>query len=130
MVMNDPIAAALSSILNHERIGRKTCLVHPSSKLMLDVFRIMNENGFLGSAEPVTERKGGWLRANLLGSLNACGVIKPRFAVRKDGFEKFEKRYLPAKDVGIIIVSTPKGLMTHLEAKEKGYGGRLIAYCY
>jgi small subunit ribosomal protein S8 len=128
--MNDPIAAALSSILNHERAGKKLCMVHPSSKLMLDVFGILNTNGYLGTPEAVTERKGGWLKVNLLGTINGCGVIKPRFAVRKDGFEKFEKRYLPAKDVGIIIVSTPQGLMTHLEAKEKGIGGRLVAYCY
>ena len=65
-----------------------------------------------------------------MGNLNKCGAIKPRYSVRKDGFEKFEKRYLPAKDFGIIFVSTPKGIMTHNGAKKKGLGGKLIAYCY
>ncbi|MDZ4226799.1 MAG: 30S ribosomal protein S8, partial [Candidatus Pacearchaeota archaeon] len=59
-----------------------------------------------------------------------CGVVKPRFPVKLDEFEKFEKRYLPAKNFGIIIVSTSNGIMTHIEAKEKKLGGRLIAYIY
>ena len=58
------------------------------------------------------------------------GAIKPRFAVKATEYEKFEKRYLPAKGFGILIVSTVKGLMTHYEAKQQGLGGRLIAYCY
>ena len=49
---------------------------------------------------------------------------------KKADFEKFERRYLPAKDMGILIVSTPAGIMTHVEAKKKGLGGRLLAYCY
>jgi small subunit ribosomal protein S8 len=47
-----------------------------------------------------------------------------------DEYEKFEKRFLPAKGVGVLIVSTIKGIMTHEEAKGKTLGGRLIAYCY
>jgi len=50
--------------------------------------------------------------------------------VQKGNYEKFEKRYLPAKDFGMIIVSTNQGIMTHIEAKEKGLGGRLLAYVY
>ena len=45
-------------------------------------------------------------------------------------FEKFERRYLPAKDLGILFVSTPKGIMTHYDAKAKKLGGKLLAYCY
>jgi len=62
--------------------------------------------------------------------MNNCGVVKPRFSTKCTNFEKWEKRYLPAKDFGIILISTPKGIMTHIEAKEKKLGGRLIAYCY
>ena len=74
--------------------------------------------------------KAGLIKVNLNGNINKCGVIKPRFAVKRKDFEKFEKRYLPAKDFGIIIISTPDGLMTHIQAKEKNLGGRLIAYVY
>jgi len=94
------------------------------------VFTIMNEQGYLGSFEEVNDGKGGVLKVYLLGNINKCGVIKPRFSTTKHEFEKWEKRYLPAKDFGIIVVSTPQGLMTHYSAKEKQSGGKLIAYCY
>jgi len=45
-------------------------------------------------------------------------------------YEKWEKRFLPAFDFGLLIVSTSQGVMTHKEAREKGIGGRLIAYVY
>ena len=45
-------------------------------------------------------------------------------------YEKYEKRFLPAKGFGILIVSTPKGLMTHEEARKKKLGGVLIVYVY
>ncbi|HEX32856.1 MAG TPA: 30S ribosomal protein S8, partial [Candidatus Aenigmarchaeota archaeon] len=59
-----------------------------------------------------------------------CGAIKPRFSFSVEDIEKFEKRYLPSKDFGIIVVSTNKGIMTHLEAKQKNLGGILLAYVY
>lgn len=70
------------------------------------------------------------MKIQIIGTLNKCAVIKPRFSVKKDGYEKFEKRYLPAKDVGVIIVSTSQGMITHTEAKKKGLGGSLVAYFY
>ncbi|RLG18725.1 30S ribosomal protein S8, partial [Nanoarchaeota archaeon] len=66
----------------------------------------------------------------LRGRINDCKVIKPRYSCKLDEFEKFEKRFLLSRDLGIIIVSTSKGLMTHREAKEKRIGGVLIAYVY
>jgi len=127
---NDTLAHAMSAIMNYEKIGRKEIVVHPTSKVMKKVFELLQNSRYLGAAETVTAAKGGYIKVNLLGAINKCGVIKPRFAVSWDEIEKFEKRYLPAKDIGIIIVSTEEGMMTHKEAKEKGKGGRLIAYCY
>ena len=90
----------------------------------------MNENNYIGSFEEIDDGKGGVLKINLLSNINKCGVIKPRFSTKQNGFEKWEKRYLPAKDFGIILVSTPQGIMTHSDAKEKSTGGKLLAYCY
>lgn len=129
-MMNDPLANALSTILNYDRLGRKECLVHPAPKITRQVLAIMNQQGYIGMAEEVTGSRGGVLKVNLLGNLNRCGVVKPRFAVTMAEYEKFEKRFLPAKGVGFLIVSTIKGLMTNDEAKSKNLGGRLIAYCY
>ena len=75
-------------------------------------------------------KSSGKFIVELEGNINKCGVIKPRHAVKKDEFEKFEKRFLPAKNFGILIVTTPEGIITHYEAKERGIGGRLLAYMY
>jgi small subunit ribosomal protein S8 len=130
MVMNDPLAAVLSHILNCERLGRDEALVKPASVVAKEVLRIMQEALYIGSAEEIIDNRGGLLKVSLLGKINRCGVVKPRYSVGKDGYEKFEKRYLPAKGLGVLVVSTPKGMMSHSEAKEKRIGGRLIAYCY
>ncbi|MBW2988975.1 30S ribosomal protein S8 [Candidatus Woesearchaeota archaeon] len=129
-MLNDTLATALSAILSLEKIGKKECNIRPCSKIIKEVLRIMNENGYIGSFEETITSKGSVINVNLLGKLNKCGAIKPRYSVKKDGYEKFEKRYLPAKDFGIVFVSTPKGIMMHNEAKKKGLGGKLIAYCY
>lgn len=129
-MLNDPLATALSKIQNYERIGRKECLIMPASVIIKKVLELLNTNGYLGAAELVSDARGGALKVALLGKINKVGVIKPRFSVGTIGYEKFEKRYLPAKNVGVLIVSTPTGLMTHDDAKKNHHGGRLVAYCY
>ncbi|MBI4150590.1 30S ribosomal protein S8 [Candidatus Woesearchaeota archaeon] len=129
-MLNDTLATALSKIENFEKIGRKECLVMPASKTIKKVLELFNAHGYLGQAELASDARGGALKVHLLGKINKCGVIKPRFAVTMKEYEKFEKRYLPAKNVGVLLVSTPKGMMTHEEAKKNNHGGRLVAYCY
>ena len=129
-MLNDTLSNALSNILNNERIGKTECSIRISSKIIKNILKIMNENGYIGTFTEISDLRGSVLKVNLLGSINKCGAIKPRYSIKKENYEKFEKRYLPAKDVGIIFVSTPKGILTHLEAKKKGLGGKLLAYCY
>lgn len=130
MSMNDPLANALSSILNSERIARNIVYVSPVSKMLKKILEIMNDEGYIGGFKEIDDGKGKLMEVNLLGKINRCGVIKPRLALKKDQFERYEKRYTPAKGFGILIVSTVQGLLTHEQAKEKGLGGKLIAYCY
>ncbi len=129
-MLNDPLANVLSYINNHEKLGRKEITVENNSKLIRKILTILNENLYLGEFKEIEDGKGKLLTIQLIGNINKVGVIKPRFNVKKDEYEKFEKRYLPAKDFGIIIISTSQGLMTHTQAKEKELGGRLICYCY
>ncbi|MBU2589716.1 MAG: 30S ribosomal protein S8 [Nanoarchaeota archaeon] len=130
MTMNDTLATAMSNIQNAEKIGRKEVIIRPYSKMAKKVLEIMQNHHYIGDFEIIEDGKGNFIKINLIGAINKCGVIKPRFSVKKDNFEKFEKRYLPAKDFGIIILSTSQGVLTLEEAKEKVIGGRLIAYIY
>lgn len=129
-MFNDPLAAALSKIMNAERVGKREVLIKPASKLLKEVLNILNEHNYVGSFEEIDDEKGGVLKVNILGNVNKCGAIKPRFSSKHNNFEKWEKRYLPAKDFGLLIVSTPQGIMAHNLAKEKKTGGKLLAYCY
>ena len=129
-MLNDPLANALSLILNAEKIGKKECEIKPISKVVKKVLEIMKDNQFIGSYKEIKDGKGNMIKINLLGNINKCGAIKPRHSVQKNNFEKYEKRYLPAKGMGMILVSTPKGIVVSDEAKKKGIGGRLIAYFY
>ena len=129
MTLNDPISNVLSTMMNAEKIGRKECVVR-GSKIIKEVLNILNRYNYAGSFKEDETRRGSYLTVNLLGSINKCGVIKPRYSVSKDNFEKFEKRYLPAKNFGILIISTNKGLKSDEDAKKEKLGGRLIAYCY
>lgn len=129
-MLNDSLATALSKILNAEKRSKKEVLIKPASKIIKTILNLMNKNNYTGTFEEIKDGKGNFLKVNLLSNINKCGVIKPRFSTKKNEFEKWEKRYLPAKDFGFIIVSTPQGIMTHNQAKEKQIGGKLLAYCY
>ncbi|MEW6063186.1 MAG: 30S ribosomal protein S8 [Nanoarchaeota archaeon] len=130
MTLTDPLANVLSHILNCEVKGKQECIARPVSNLIKDVLGIMKANGYVESFDIIDDGKGGIIKIKFSGKINKCGAIKPRFSVTLKEFEKFEKRYLPAKDFGILIISTSSGLLTHYEAKEKKVGGKLIAYVY
>ena len=129
-MMHDLINDAISTIKNYERIGKSECVVRPKSKLLVEILRIFQNGGYIGEFEVSDDGRGGSIRIKLVKRINDCGVIKPRYAVKRDEFQKWEQRFLPARDLGMLIVSTPKGVMSHLDAKEKGLGGRLVAYVY
>jgi small subunit ribosomal protein S8 len=92
--------------------------------------RILQANGYIGEFEFIDDGRTGKFRLELLGRINKCGVIKPRHPVKLNRFEFMEKRYLPSVSFGLLIVSTPKGVMTHSEAKRRNLGGRLLAFAY
>ncbi|MCC6012983.1 MAG: 30S ribosomal protein S8 [Candidatus Verstraetearchaeota archaeon] len=130
MKMNDPIAAALTTIKNNEERGRKECIVSPAPKLLANILRILQKHGYIGEFEYIDDGRFGKFRIQLLGKINKCGAIKPRFSVSYRELEEWVKKYLPGKDIGILILTTPKGLLTHKEAIANKIGGQLLAYVY
>ena len=126
----DPLANALSRVQNCERARKLEVTVAPASKLIGEVLRVFREEGFVGEFEFLEDGKGDKFKIRLLGKINRCGVIKPRHPVKRDGYERWERRYLPATGFGILVVSTTHGVMAHSQAKERGLGGRLLAYVF
>lgn len=130
MTMNNPLAAVLSRIRNAERIGKRQFTTRVNSKIIRAVLDIMAEEGYIAGYEQTEDSKGDLLTIMLTGRVNNAGVITPSFNVSRQGFVQFEKRYLPSKDFGVLILTTNKGIITHKKAKEEGVGGKLIAFAY
>jgi small subunit ribosomal protein S8 len=128
--MMDVLSNGLTTILNNELRNKRECVISPASKLLGKVLRIMQLNGYIGEFEFIDDGRSGKFKVQLLGRINKCGAIRPRFAVKVDEIEDWEKKFLPSREVGLLIISTPKGVLSHKEAKEKGFGGRLLAYVY
>ncbi len=121
----DVIADGLNKMLNAAKAGKKTLALKSHSKLLLSVLAIAKLRGY------VENYRMDHNTLNIeIGKLNSCRAIKPRFVAKTEEIEKYVKRYLPAKDIGIVIISTSQGLMTHQTAQEKKIGGCLIAYFY
>ncbi|MGC8568079.1 MAG: 30S ribosomal protein S8 [Candidatus Micrarchaeia archaeon] len=127
--MNDILVNALNKIKMYEYIGRGDCEI-PSSNLVKEIMVLLQKEGYIKSYEEFSKGNVKMLRVYLERKINKIGAIKPRFPVKKDDLQKYEQRYIPSKDFGRLIVSTPQGIMTSREAASLGLGGRLIAYVY
>jgi small subunit ribosomal protein S8 len=126
----DTLANGLTTIVNNEMRNKRECIISPASKLLGRVLRIMQLNGYIGEFEFVDDGRSGKFKVQLLGRINKCGAIRPRFSVKVDKLEDWEKKFLPSREIGLVVVSTPKGVVSHREAREKRDGGKLLAFVY
>jgi small subunit ribosomal protein S8 len=97
---------------------------------MGQVLRVMQKNGYIGEFEYIDDGRAGKFKIQLLGRINKCGVVKPRYSVKIDELEFWEKRYLPSRDLGALVITTPKGVFSNKDAREKNTSGSLVAYVY
>ena len=126
----DPLSDAFVRIYNAEQAGHYEVSINPASKLLESMLTIMQSSGYVGEFERIADGRGDAFRVELVGAINRCGVIKPRHSVKRADFDKWESRYLPARDFGLLIVSTNQGVMNHHDAKKERGGGRLLAYIF
>lgn len=121
----DITSDALNQIMNAKRAGKKELELRRYSKLLISVLALAKLKGYLEDY-----KISGKILSIKIGKLNECKAVKPRFTITVPEIEKYEKRYLPARDFGMLILTTSKGLLTNRTAKEKNIGGSLIAYMY
>ena len=126
----DPLVNALNTILSHEGRRKNECIITPASGLVGRVLRLIQSKGYIGEIEFIDDGRQGKFRVQLFGRINECEAVTPRFKTRVSEMEKWEKRFLPSRNLGLIILSTNKGVMDHVQAKEEHVGGVLLAYVY
>ena len=121
----DIVSDALNQMMNAKRARKNSVNISKYSKLLISILAIGKLKGYVSSYRVNDE-----ILSVEFGKLNACRAIKPRYIVKAIMIEKYVRRYLPARDLGILIISTSQGLMTHQTAIEKNIGGSVIAYFY
>ena len=129
-MQHDTLNDAMAVIKNAEKVGKGECMIRPSSRLIGRVLKVMQEAGYIRQFELVEDGRSGMFKVALQGQINDCGVIRPRYSVKVADLEKYEARYLPAQDFGLLILTTTKGVVTHMDAKKDGVGGKLLAFVY
>jgi Ribosomal protein S8 len=133
MVVLNPLANALTTIYNNEVRRNKQAIIMPASKLIVNVLRVMQREGYIGEFELIDDGRSGKIVVQLLGRINKCGPISPRFPVTYKellSMPHYIRRYLPSKEIGFIILSTSKGVMTHKDAIKERIGGVALGYVY
>ena len=124
---HDVVADALNMIRNAKKAGKEVVKINRISNPLIEILKIMKQEGAIKRYKIDGEKK---IIQLTIGELFDCKAIKPRFTVKKGDVEKYRRRYLPATNIGTLIISTNKGLLTHEEAENEKIGGCLIAYFY
>jgi small subunit ribosomal protein S8 len=124
---HDVVADALNMIKNAKKAGKENIDIKIISNVLIEVLKIMKQEKAIKKYKIDAKEKSISLT---IGNLSDCRAIKPRFSCDKTQIEKYRRRYLPSRNMGTLIISTNKGLMTHKEAQEESIGGCVMAYFY
>ena len=132
MSMTDPIADMLTRVRNANSAGHDTVSM-PTSKKLVDIARIMKEEGYITDyvIEPNTPRDT--LTITLKYGKKKARTIRGIRRISKPGLRIYAgKDDLPRVlgGLGTAVISTSQGVMADRDARKKGIGGEVIAYIW
>jgi small subunit ribosomal protein S8 len=132
MNVSDPIADMLTRVRNASR-ARHTEVIVPASRTKREIARILVAEGFI--AEVSEERAGPTqlLRLQLKYVDGKVPVVSGLKRISKPGLRVYARKTdIPRVlgGLGVVIVSTSKGIMTGSEAKKAELGGEILAYVW
>ena len=130
MVLISVLSDALKTILNAERAGTRQVLIRPSSKVIIRFLKLMQKRNYIGDFEVVDDRRGGKVVIELLGRINKCGVISPRFDIGVTEYEKVVANLLPSRQFGYIVMTTNIGIIDQEKARRRHVGGKILGFFY
>ena len=132
-MVNDTISDMLTRIRNANMVKHQIVQI-PATKMSLAIAEILKEEGFVEDFENYTENEKKYLLISLKYSgKSRKPVINTIKRVSKPGLRIYSNsKKLPRvlDDLGIAIISTSRGVMTNLKAKELGIGGEVLCYIW
>lgn len=132
MSMNDPIADMLTRVRNANSAGNLTVSM-PSSKKLVEIARIMQEEGYITGYEVESANPRDILEITLKYGEKKARTIRGIKRISKPGLRIYAgKDELPRVlgGLGTAIISTSKGVMADRDARKNGIGGEVIAYIW
>ena len=132
MSMNDPIADMLTRVRNANSAGKQTVSM-PSSKKLVEIARIMQEEGYITDYEVESATPRDILEITLKYGEKKDRTIRGLKRISKPGLRIYAgKDELPRVlgGLGTAIISTSKGVMADRDARKMGVGGEVIAYIW
>jgi small subunit ribosomal protein S8 len=126
--MSDPIADMLTRVRNGIIVSFDTVDV-PSSKLKINIAKILKSEGFIKNYKVIADKKQGLIRIFLKYDENGEPVIGGLKRVSRSScrvFAKKDKVPMVLNGFGINVLSTSKGLMTDKQARKLGIGGEIL----
>lgn len=131
MPVTDPIADFLTRIRNAVK-ARRVVVEIPSSKMKLGLADILKKNNFIDDYSILEDNKQNIIKIHLRYS-NGVPAINGLQRISTPGLKSYKKsNELPRvlNGLGIAIISTPKGLLTDLEARHKSLGGEVVCFVW
>jgi small subunit ribosomal protein S8 len=132
MNVSDPIADMLTRVRNASR-ARHTEVLVPASRTKREIARILKEEGFIADVREERDGPGSILRLQLKYVDGKVPVVSGLKRISKPGLRVYaQKTEIPRVlgGLGIVIVSTSKGIMTGSQAKQAQLGGEILAYVW
>ena len=126
--MADPVSDLLTRIRNAIESRHETLDV-PSSKLKLEIVRILKEEGYIANYTYTGDSKPGVIHISLRYGPGKMPVLSSVTRVSRPGCRIYARKSdIPAVlgGMGICIISTSQGILTGKQAQEKGLGGEVI----
>jgi small subunit ribosomal protein S8 len=132
-VVNDTISDMLTRIRNDNMVKHQIVQI-PATKMSLAIASILKEEGFIEDFESYEENQKKYLLMSLkyIGKTRNPVICKIK-RISKPGLRVYSNsKELPRvlDDLGIAIISTSKGVMTNLKAKELGIGGEILCHIW
>ena len=129
MSMTDPVADFLTRIRNAIMAAHEETVM-PSSKLKVELARILTEQGYIEGYDVTPADPGETLSIRLKYTEARVSVISGLKRVSRPGRRTYvDARHIPKVQggMGTTIISTSQGVMTGHDARRKGIGGELVA---